>query len=216
MRFLFLLFFCTTAWALEPTSGWVRVKLWSEDSSTFSVEGSIHRLQGLESVFKTVALPETQKLNFHYEQKGHQGRWVVDGFKNHPLIFQEKFLVIEGPHLLINNKKVPDKVIFSAEKNSVQVIGLVPLEKYVIGVLAHEMPTQWPLETLKAQAIAARSYTLAVMKERAKRSYHLESSVLDQVYGFLGDDELSSKYDKVTEAVRSTKGQVLESSKKRC
>ncbi len=214
MRFLFIIFFCTSAWAESQASEWVRVKLWSENSDTFSIEGSIHRLQGMESVFKNVALPQAQKLIIRFERKGQQGRWVVEGFKNYPLVFQEKFLAIEGPHLSINQKKVPEKIILSAEKASVQVIGNVPLEKYVIGVLAHEMPTQWPLETLKAQAIAARSYTLAVMKARSKKSYHLESSVLDQVYGFLGDDEKNPKYDKVTEAVRLTKGQILESSQK--
>ena len=210
MWFFVFIFFSAQAWG----SDWVRVKLWSEDLRAFSVEGSIHRLQGMESVLKTVALPQKQTLSLHYEKTGQQGRWVVEGFKNHPLIFNEKYLAIEGPDLRINHKKVPEKIILAFEKTSVQVIGVLPLEKYVMGVLAHEMPLQWPLETLKAQAIAARSYTVAVMNERLKKNYHLESSVMDQVYGFLGDEELSSKYDKVTEAVRLTKGQILMSTQK--
>ena len=114
MRFLFIIFLCTNAWANAQATEWVRVKLWSETSDTFSIEGSIHRLQGMESVFKNVALPQVQKLSLHFERKGHQGRWVVEGFKNYPLVFQEKFLAIEGLHLLINHKKVPEKIILSS------------------------------------------------------------------------------------------------------
>ena len=40
-----------------------------------------------------------------------------------------------------------------------QVIRL-PLEQYLVGVVAAEMPVAFPLEALKAQAVAARTYTL--------------------------------------------------------
>ena len=209
MRFLFFLFLfmaSRTAFAEE----WVRVKLWSEDKTSFSIQGAVHRLQGHDSPLVKVALPQNQNLKLRWDQE----RWIVEGFKNHPLVFKEKYLVLEGPALLINQKKVPDKIILSREKKAIQVIGILPLEKYVMGVLAHEMPAQWPLETLKAQAIATRSYTLAMMKERSRKSYHLESSVLDQVYGFLTDEELNSRYNKIVAAVQATQGQFLVSSKK--
>ena len=41
------------------------------------------------------------------------------------------------------------------------VIETVSLESYLLGVLPAEMPHEWPLEALKAQAIAARSEVLA-------------------------------------------------------
>lgn len=41
----------------------------------------------------------------------------------------------------------------------VQGNGEMPLEQYLLGI--YEMPESWPLEALKAQAIAARSYALA-------------------------------------------------------
>ena len=37
----------------------------------------------------------------------------------------------------------------------------VPLEEFVLGSVASEMPYNWPDEALKAQAIASRSYALA-------------------------------------------------------
>ncbi len=42
---------------------------------------------------------------------------------------------------------------------SVSGYGSMPLETYLLGI--YEMPESWPLEALKAQAIAARSYALA-------------------------------------------------------
>ena len=36
----------------------------------------------------------------------------------------------------------------------------VPLERYVRGVVAAEMPSSWPLAALEAQAIASRTYAL--------------------------------------------------------
>lgn len=58
----------------------------------------------------------------------------------------------------------------------------VPLEKYVASVLAGEVSPSWPLEALKAQAIAARTFALMRMKERVNNSYHVQNSVMDQVF----------------------------------
>ena len=41
-----------------------------------------------------------------------------------------------------------------------QIVELLPLEEYLYGVLPYEMSYSWPLEALKAQAVAARTYTL--------------------------------------------------------
>ncbi len=42
--------------------------------------------------------------------------------------------------------------------DKISVINVVDLEKYVMGVCACEMDEKWPLEALKAQAVAARTY----------------------------------------------------------
>lgn len=206
MPLLFLILLALPAHAEE----WVRVKLSSEDVTTISIQGSVSRLQGIDSTFKFTAIPQKQNLQVRWDQ----GQWIVQGFKNHSLIFKQKFLALQGADIFINNKKMPEKLILHFDKKSIQVIGVLPLEKYIMGVLAHEMPAQWPLETLKAQAIATRSYTIAVMKARSEKSYHLESTVMDQVYSFLSDEELQNRFDKITEAVRLTRGQVLASTQK--
>jgi len=88
----------------------------------------------------------------------------------------------------------------------VSVINEVPMEDYVMGVLAGEIPASWPLEALKAQAIAAR--TFAVYKQRESRrkglSYDLESSTQYQMY--LGSQVVN---EKLRQAVLETKDEIM-------
>lgn len=62
------------------------------------------------------------------------------------------------------------------------------LEQYVASVLAGEVFSTWPIEALKAQAIAARTYALKRMKERQQSPFHVRNSVSDQVLRHEPDD----------------------------
>ena len=46
----------------------------------------------------------------------------------------------------------------------------------------YEMSNSWPLEALKAQAVAARNYAVAEMKTRYSSYYHLVDTQSSQVY----------------------------------
>ncbi|MFP5519524.1 MAG: SpoIID/LytB domain-containing protein [Bdellovibrionia bacterium] len=108
---------------------------------------------------------------------------------------------ISGDQLRLGSKLIPNKVDVLPEKGGMTLIAFEDLEHYLIGVLASEMPTNWPLETLKAQAVAAKSYLKAVQQERVKQSFDVEATVLDQV--FKKRDISSEQYSKVVKAVRS-------------
>ncbi len=73
--------------------------------------------------------------------------------------------------------------VFVTAKGKIQQ---VPLEQYVLGVVAAEMPDRFAGEALKAQAIAARTYIIHKMLEaRADRSrtpFFIKDSTVDQVY----------------------------------
>jgi len=66
--------------------------------------------------------------------------------------------------------------------SSVVAINVLPLEQYLAGVVPREMPASWPAEALRAQAIAARSYTVN-KKLRATGSYDICTTTSCQVYG---------------------------------
>jgi stage II sporulation protein D len=81
-----------------------------------------------------------------------------------------------------------------------QAVNVVGVDAYVRGVVTREMPKDWPLAALEAQAVAARSYALAVRQMGAV----LYADTRSQVYGGLGAETPGG-----VEAVKDTKGQVL-------
>jgi stage II sporulation protein D len=84
------------------------------------------------------------------------------------------------------------------------VINQVDLEEYVKGVVPAEVNSTWPLEMLKAQAVAARTYALYQQMLSATRDYDVAATVQDQVYrGKNGIDAA------VLRAVEETRGLVL-------
>lgn len=63
-----------------------------------------------------------------------------------------------------------------------QAINHLPLEAYLEGVVGFEMSPSWPLEALKAQAIASRGYAWAQARGSAQRPYDLLDGSEDQEY----------------------------------
>jgi stage II sporulation protein D len=61
------------------------------------------------------------------------------------------------------------------------IVNSLPLDQYVRGVVAGEMPHRWSIAALEAQAVAARSYALATLKPR--KHFDLFSDTRSQVYG---------------------------------
>ncbi len=89
-----------------------------------------------------------------------------------------------------------------AEGNILKVMNALDLEDYLRGVVPAEMPPNWPLEALKAQAVAARSYVLAARD--GELDYDVCATVLCQVYG-----GASAEHPRTDEAVLATRGLVL-------
>ena len=63
-------------------------------------------------------------------------------------------------------------------------INVVDLEDYVRGVVSKESPSSWPLEALKAQAVAARSYALSTAAHGS--SFDVFDDTRSQAYGGVG------------------------------
>ncbi len=91
---------------------------------------------------------------------------------------------------------------FRVSSGSVVVINHVYLEYYLYGVVPHEMSNTWPMEALKAQAVAARTYAVKYMT--GSGTYDVVDTSANQVYkGY------SSSYDNAIAAVNATAKQVL-------
>lgn len=103
------------------------------------------------------------------------------------------------------------KVITSPKGDSCDVINVTPMEDYIAQLLPKEMNGSWPIEALKAQAVAARSYALQKMTSGQvskilgnEAFYDLESSEKHQVVGSYFDAT-----EKTAAASVDTKGEVL-------
>ena len=95
----------------------------------------------------------------------------------------------------------------------------LPMDEYLIGVVAAEMPAEFELEALKAQALSARTYYVKQMMSPNKvgvpEGAQLNDTTIHQV--FKNKEELKKqwgvdykwKIKKITEAVKATDGQVL-------
>jgi stage II sporulation protein D len=81
-------------------------------------------------------------------------------------------------------------------------INVIDLDPYLKGVVAGEMPSSWPLEALKVQAVAARTYALATRKTTG--SFDQYPDTRSQVYkGVVGESASSNA------AVDQTAGEIL-------
>lgn len=84
------------------------------------------------------------------------------------------------------------------------VVNVVNLEEYLLGVVPNEMSPSWPVEALKAQAVAARTYAEANRGKQKADGFDLRNNTDDQAYGGVNAEQPST-----TSAVRATKGQVI-------
>jgi stage II sporulation protein D len=84
------------------------------------------------------------------------------------------------------------------------VVNFVESEDYIRGVLYHEISHLWPFETIKAQAVVARTFALKEAKLNKNKDFDLTNDVYSQVYG-----GRTSERWRTNKAVEATKGEVL-------
>ncbi len=127
-----------------------------------------------------------------------QNRFYLNGHKR-PLPFQ----VFGKESVSVDGDAFRGDLLVT-DSGSPLLINLVDAESYVAGVINQEIDSAWPEAAVDAQSILARSYALKRSKERADRSYDLDRTVHDQVYGGIAaEDELSRA------SAERTRGRVL-------
>lgn len=106
-------------------------------------------------------------------------------------------------------------------RSGLEKVEKLPLEEYLVGVVAAEMPADFELEALKAQALSARTYTVDWLMSGAKAEVpegiaaDISDTENNQVYK--NDEELRKQWGeeyswrikKIKEAVAATSGQIL-------
>src|SRR5690349_332848 len=93
-------------------------------------------------------------------------------------------------------------VVVRAKPMGLQVVNEVPLDRYLRGVVPWEVPKGWHTTTYEAQAVAARSYTLATLHPR--KDFDLFPDQRSQMYGGIRAERPETNL-----AIGATAGQVL-------
>lgn len=123
---------------------------------------------------------------------------TVDGVAYRRLIFSAPSAIY------VNGKPYRGVIDISPSDKGLLVVNELQLEDYLVGLINCEISSAWPIEAVKAQAVIARTYALNRKEARKNAFYHLESSVIDQVYdGCLIEDSRARR------AVSETAGEVL-------
>jgi stage II sporulation protein D len=108
-----------------------------------------------------------------------------------------------GPALnSVSNGLYRGSIEVSLDSGGVTSINELDMDSYLRGVVAGEMPSDWPLEALKVQAVAARTYALATRKTTGGFDQYPDTR--SQVYrGVVGESVRSDA------AVKDTSGRIL-------
>jgi len=87
---------------------------------------------------------------------------------------------------------------------NVTAVNIIHMDEYLNSVVPSEMPASWHIDALRAQAVAARTFTLHRMASWAGRDYDLCDTVFSQVYSGIGREHPNS-----TQAVSDTSGIIM-------
>lgn len=129
--------------------------------------------------------------------------------KNYEQVEEKNYEKIDEESPLIN--------VYNVDMNKIEEINI---EEYLYGVLSSEMPSTFDEESLKAQAIAARTYVIYKM-ENDITSGHKNAAVCtnsahcqaytsyDNLKKNKGENWIKSDYVKVKKAVDETKGEII-------
>ncbi|MCR8850045.1 stage II sporulation protein D [Rossellomorea sp. SC111] len=115
-------------------------------------------------------------------------------------------------------EELAESVEVAVYRSNQDLIEKLPLEQYVVGVVAGEMPADFEKEALKAQALAARTYMVNQLMSddpSVPKGADVTDTVSHQVYknqkelATLWGSDYDWKIKKISEAVLETKGKVL-------
>lgn len=95
-------------------------------------------------------------------------------------------------------------ISFRVNNKKLDVVNRINIDEYLKGVLPKEMSPEFPMESLKAQALCSRSFAINNYNKFIKKGYNLDDTTSSQVYYGKDVEEKSTN-----NAVDSTLGQVI-------
>lgn len=130
---------------------------------------------------------------------------VSNGIKINKVILKNPIKIIPSNSIIfVNSKPYLGKLIIQKLNNKMTIINTLPIEEYIKGVVPKEVSASWPVESLKAQSVISRTYTIASLGRHKNQYFDLCSTTHCQVYG-----GFSCRTHSTDQAVKETKEEVL-------
>jgi stage II sporulation protein D len=192
---IFFLFFPISSNAMEVVTyeNPVNVLVYNGTSVTVSVNGNYQIFNKEKKTITPLADGTTLVFQYYLSKVSVTYNAKTD-FSSTGFIIQETKGAAPLSLVKVNKTRYRGGLDISTQNGSLQVVNILGLEDYLKGVVPSEMPSSWPMEALKAQAITARSYAYV------KRN-QLSTTPNTQTYkGFDGENQ------RTNEAVAATKG----------
>ena len=167
------------------------IRIRSDKSIPLIIEGKFFSNKKI----KGLTLKNEENRKILYFDKNKQKKYELKG--------NQKFQVRspDGRGIWVGQKRFSGKINLFVLDSEILVVNILGIEKYLSSVVGSEMPTKWPMEALKAQAIASRTYAL---KQKGNSLFDIDSTQRNQVY-----NGLESRTYKTIRAVKSTRSLVL-------
>lgn len=112
----------------------------------------------------------------------------------------------EDGYFSFSGKSYRGGISYNLNSGTLNLINVVGIEKYLYGVINGELSHGNPIEALKAQTVAARSFTIEKMNTHNGYGFDLCPSTHCQVY-----HGMSGEYPKILQAVNETAGVTIKS-----
>ena len=128
--------------------------------------------------------------------------------ENAPTIIVKKMLVGHGTTWISREDKEyrgEMEFIYSHKAGGIYLVNHVNMEEYLYGVVASEMPSLFPIEALKAQAVIARTYAQKAMGKHKEWGYDVCDTQHCQVYSGVKQER-----ERTNSAAEATQGLIIE------
>ena len=176
----------------------VRLRLAQAASGLRLRDGQGRLLQEFSGPVVLQAQPQNGWLNLIQAETSAPEQWQAREVWLEALSGSEE----TDPGLWLGQRRYRGRLQLRWEAGQLQVVNHVPLEVYLPSVVGSEMPASWPLEALRAQAVAARTYALKARKPAAV--FDLQATTSSQVY-----KGVEAETPSTVAAVEATRGLVL-------
>jgi len=167
------------------------VRIRSDKSIPLTIEGKLFSRKKI----KGLTLKNEKNRSILYFDKNKQK--IYDLKSNQRLQVRSS----DGRGIWVGQKRFSGKLNLFVLDSEILVVNVLGIENYLSSVVGSEMPAKWPIEALRAQAIASRTYAL---KQKGNNLFDVDSTQRNQVY-----NGLESRTYKTRRAVRSTRSLVL-------